>query len=92
MKNQIEERLDEERTKFTIKKLQLESEIVNLKHSIDNTNLQMKNKIAVKDATVERLKFEIRTKSQALKSKAATISGMREQFLQVQERLTIDQV
>ena len=42
------------------------------------------------EAEITVLKLENRTKSQALKSKAATITGMREQFLQIKERLIID--
>ena len=86
MRNQIKTRLAKE---FTIK---LESEIANLKDSAEDMKLQMENKIAVKDATIERLIVETRTKSQAIKSKVATISGMREQFIQMKENLIIDQV
>ena len=89
MRNQIEARLVEE---FTIKCLQLESEIANLKHSAEDTNLRMENKIAVKDATIEKLVLETRTKSQVLKRKVATISSMREQFIQMKESLITDRV
>ena len=92
MKSQIQATLDKERMNFAIKKIQLETEIAHLNHSIDDINVRMKNEIAVKDATIERLKLENTTKSQVVKSKAATISGMREQFIQVKERLIIDQV
>jgi hypothetical protein len=42
MRNEIQATLDEERKNFTIKKLQLESEVTNLSHSIDNTNVRMR--------------------------------------------------
>ena len=87
MRNRIQASMDEERIKFTIKRSQLESEIANLKRLLDNTNLRMVNEITEKDATIESLKFEITTKSQTVKNKAATISGMREQFIQVKESL-----
>ena len=90
MRNRIQASMDEERIKFTIKRSQLESEIANLKRLLDNTNLRMVNEITEKDATIESLKFEITTKSQTVKNKAATISGMREQFIQVKESLIND--